>query len=81
MAAPSHPQSQPIGGTDKARALTGAELATIRAALRLWVETPAAAIPDICFAELDTDAGCSDDDVERLLGDLAHVEAVRLERM
>lgn len=52
------------------RLLTLRETATIRAALRLWIETPADAIPEAVFAAGD-EAPLQDADAERLLQLLA----------
>jgi hypothetical protein len=48
------------------RLLTVREAATIRAALRLWIETPAHRIPEAVFAASDGPP-LQDADVERLL--------------
>jgi hypothetical protein len=55
-----------------ARALSVREITTLRAALRLWLETPAAAIPVVCYAEQGPGALIlADRDIERLAATLA----------
>jgi len=57
------------------RRLTARELVTIRAALRLWIETEAAAIPDACHVEVGHPGLIlTDDEIERLLVALAYAD-------
>lgn len=64
------------GGKRHGRHLTAGELATIRGALRLWVETNGLDIPDRCFEEMGDNSGISDADIEQLLIDLALADDV-----
>jgi hypothetical protein len=60
-----------------ARALSVREITTLRAALRLWLETPAGAIPVVCYAEQGPGALIlNDHDIERLAAMLALVGSV-----
>lgn len=53
---------------DTRRSLTPRELATIRAALRLWIDTDVHQIPEACYAELTEDVGAlSDADIRSLV--------------
>jgi len=74
----------PIAAAAPARAtsrpLDAKEIATLRAALRLWIETPWAAIPDVCYT--DDGAGrrgvLEDAEIERLLTAIAHAREIVL---
>ena len=59
------------------RRLSPRELATIRAALRLWIETDAALIPDACHVEVGHPGLILNDaEIERLLIGLGLAETV-----
>lgn len=49
------------------RVLTARELATIRASLRLWIETPSAFISEQSYLDAGDEAPLEDDDVEQLI--------------
>jgi hypothetical protein len=52
------------------RSLSANEVATIRAALRLWIETPAGSISPECFLELAGYGALADPEIEQLLIEL-----------
>lgn len=62
---------------DGIRAMSGRELATIRAALRLWRESAAVAIPIACYEEL---GGClpalNDTEIETLILEIQNARKV-----
>jgi len=53
------------------RRLTVNEVATIRAALRLWIETPGDFIPESCHDEAAGVGVLDDSAIERLVAELA----------
>lgn len=72
---PDTPKPAPI------RTLTAREVATIRAALRLWIETPPELIGDLCYVEADNTVIADASEIEPLLLDLAAVDQVILRRV
>ena len=60
------------------RMLTVREVATIRAALRLWIETPPEFIGEGCYIEVDNAAIADALEIESLLGELALTDQVIL---
>lgn len=58
------------------RRLSPRELATIRAALTLWVWSTPDAIPDDCRVDVDGVGLLSDAEIEQLLADLAIADDV-----
>lgn len=75
MAPTSDDAQRPPIGTVADRVVAARELATIRAALRLWIETPPDFIPEQSYVDAG-DPPLEGADVEQLLGVLLQASAL-----